>query len=72
MEKPLQFMAGGTFEGYLISHLFDAKTYFAFPQWRTPEMWLVSFFCITLPIFFSSLLCGKAVNLIVKIHLRRD
>ncbi len=72
MEKPLQFMAGGTFEGYLISHLFDAKTYFAFPQWRTPEMWLVSFFCITLPIFFSSLLCGKIINLIVKIYLRRD
>ena len=71
MEKPLQFMAGGTFEGYLISHIFDAKTYFAFPQWRTPEMWLVSFFCITLPIFFVSLLSGKMVSYTVRRILRK-
>lgn len=52
LHKPLKWAAGGTFGGYMISHIFDAKLYFALPGWRAPAKWHLSLLCITVPIFF--------------------
>lgn len=60
--KILAFMAGGCFEGYILSRLLDIWTYSSFPQWNTPKNYILSFLCITLPTFFLSCLAGKALN----------
>lgn len=62
LSQILAWAAGGVFEGYILSRLFDVWVYARFPQWHHPEKYWLGFLCITLPIFFISLLLGKAVH----------
>lgn len=58
----LAWMAGGCFEGYILSRLLDVWVYGLVPQWHTPEKYPLVFLCITIPIFLVSLCAGKLVN----------
>lgn len=58
----LSWCAGGVFEGYMLSRLFDVWLYDCFKQWHTPEKYPLLFFCVTISIFIMSLLLGKAVH----------
>ena len=60
--KALAWLAGGCFEGYILSRLFDVWVYAQFPQWHCPEKYPIAYVCITIPIFIVSLLLGKAVH----------
>lgn len=60
--KALAWLAGGCFEGYILSRLFDVWVYAQFPQWHSPEKYPIAYVCITIPIFIVSLLLGKAVH----------
>lgn len=57
------WLAGGCFEGYLLSRLFDVWVYAAAPaSWRQPERYWLCIVAITIPIFLISILMGKAVH----------
>ena len=57
------WMAGGCFEGYLLSRLFDVWAYSAAPKaWREPDRYWLCFIAITIPIFFASILMGKVTH----------
>jgi surface polysaccharide O-acyltransferase-like enzyme len=61
--KILAWLAGGVFEGYLLSKIFDIWTYPLVKQWHTPDkLWLV-FLVVTVPTFICTLLLGKLVSL---------
>lgn len=60
--KVLAWMAGGCFEGYLLSRLLDVWIYGAVPQWHNPKYYLLILLCITVPVFLFSILSGKAVH----------
>ena len=60
--KVLAWLAGGVFEGYLLSKIFDLWTYPLVKQWHVPEKFWLVFICITLPTFVCTLLLGKLVN----------
>lgn len=60
------WMAGGCFEGYLLSRLFDVWIYGLFPQWHTPEKYPLLLLCVTVPVFLMSVLLGKAVHGLVE------
>lgn len=61
--KVLAWLAGGVFEGYLLSKIFDLWTYPLVKQWHTPEkLWLV-FLVVTVPTFICTLLLGKLVSM---------
>ena len=62
LSKVLRFAAGGVFEGYILSRLFDIWVYYDVPQWRKPEKYWLGYLCLTIPIFLVSLLLGKAVH----------
>lgn len=62
--KVLAWLAGGVFEGYLLSKIFDLWTYPLVKQWHMPEKFWLVFICITLPTFVCTLLLGKLVNVI--------
>ena len=62
--KVLAFLAGGVFEGYILSRLFDVWVYGTVKQWHSPEYYPLIFLCVTLPVFVTSLLAGKLVNTI--------
>lgn len=62
LSRLLSWAAGGVFEGYILSRLFDVWIYARFPAWHTPEKYWLGFLCITIPIFIISLLLGKAVH----------
>ena len=62
--KILAWMAGGCFEGYILSRLLDVWVYGLLPQWHTPAKYPLLFLCVTVPVFIISLLAGKAVNLL--------
>lgn len=62
LSRLLSWAAGGVFEGYILSRLFDVWVYAAFPQWHHPEKYLLGFVSITVPIFIVSILLGKAVH----------
>lgn len=60
--KVLSWLAGGVFEGYLLSKIFDLWTYPLVKQWHTPDkLWLV-FLVVTVPTFICTLLLGKLVS----------
>ena len=62
--KVLSWLAGGVFEGYLLSKCFDIWTYPLVKQWHTPEkLWLV-FLAVTVPTFICTLLLGKLVSIL--------
>lgn len=58
----LRWLAGGCFEGYLLSRLFDVWLYGCFRQWHTPEKYPLIFLCVTIPIFVVSILSGKLLH----------
>lgn len=60
--KVLSWMAGGCFEGYMLSRLFDVWIYNTIPAWHVPAMYPLLFLCVTVPVFFASVLAGKAVH----------
>ncbi len=60
--KILSWAAGGVFEGYILSRLFDVWLYDCFKQWHTPEKYPLLFICVTIPIFIMSILMGKTVH----------
>lgn len=60
--KALAWMAGGVFEGYILSRLLDVWVYQLVPQWHTPEKYPLIFICVTVPIFIAAVLMGKAVH----------
>lgn len=72
-QKVFRFAAGGCYGGYLLSHLLDAWCYRCFPQWQTPVQYPKLFFAVTVPIFLTSLLTGKALQWDVSalLHSRR-
>lgn len=61
-QKVFHLAAGGCYGGYLLSHLLDAWCYRCFPQWQTPAQYPKLFFAVTVPIFLTSLLAGKALQ----------
>ena len=71
MEKTLTWMAGGCFEGYILSRLLDVWVYDLLPQWHTPEKYPLLFLCITVPIFIIALFAGKMVNLLTGLLMNR-
>lgn len=60
-----QWFAGGCFEAYMLSHLLDAWVYQTIPAIRTPRTYWLMFLCLMLPVFFASLLAGKALHAVV-------
>ncbi len=65
LEPAVRWMAGGCFEGFLLSRLFDVWVYDAAPAaWRKPDKYWLCFLLISLPIYFISILLGKAVHTI--------
>lgn len=58
----LAWAAGGVFEGYICSRLFDVWVYDCFPRWHTPEKYILLFLCVTVPIFIVSILAGKLIH----------
>ena len=68
--KVLAWMAGGCFEGYILSRLLDVWVYDLVPQWHTPEKYPLLFLCVTVPIFILALLAGKGVNLLTQLLMK--
>ncbi len=62
VSRVLAWMAGGCFEGYILSRLLDVWVYALLPQWHKPELYPLLFICVTVPVYMVSLLAGKAVN----------
>lgn len=62
LAKVLAWLAGGVFEGYLLSKIFDLWTYPLVKQWHVPEKYWLVFLCVTVPTFLCTMLLGKAVN----------
>ena len=70
--KVLGWMAGGCFEGYILSWLLDNWAYKQLPQWHTPEKYPLLFVTVTIPIFVVSLLAGKGVHCLTGLLLRHS
>lgn len=70
-QKILKLAAFGTYGGYLLSHLFDASLYRLTAKWETAPTYPKIFFCITLPIYFLSLLSGWLLMKPIDILLRK-
>lgn len=60
--KAAAWMAGGCFEGYLLSRLFDVWVYGLLPQWHTPEKYPLLLLCVTVPVFLASVVLGKMAH----------
>jgi surface polysaccharide O-acyltransferase-like enzyme len=59
----VKWMAGGCFEGFLLSRLFDVWAYSAMPaSWRKPDKYWLLFLAVTVPIFIASILLGKLTH----------
>ncbi len=69
--KALAWLAGGVFEGYLLSKAFDLWTYPLVKQWHVPEKFWLVFLCVTLPTFVCTLLLGKGVNTVSGLLTRK-
>lgn len=62
LHKPLAWLSGGVFEGYLLSRLLDMWVYGLVPDWHRPESYVLIFLCVTLPVFFLSAVCGRVLH----------
>ena len=60
--KVLSFCAGGVFEGYILSRLWDVWVYKTVRFWHTPETYILIFLCVTVPVFLTSMLAGRLVH----------
>lgn len=61
--KVLAWLAGGVFEGFLLSKGFDLWTYPLVKQWHRPEAYLLVFLVVTVPSFICCLLLGKLFSM---------
>ncbi len=64
--KIAAWMAGGVFEGYLLSRLFDVWIYGKVPQWHEPKYYPLILLCVTVPVFLISVLMGKGAHALVE------
>lgn len=64
------WMAGGVFEGYILSRLFDVWIYGKFPQWHEPKYYPLILLVITVPVFLCSILMGKGTHALVELILK--
>ena len=62
LERILAWVAGGCFEGYILSRLLDVWLYNLLPQWHTPTKYPLLFICVTIPIYLLSILAGKGIH----------
>lgn len=62
LHRPLAWLAGGVFEGYLLSRLLDVWVYDLVPGWHSPECYPLLFLCVTVPVFLISAVCGRALH----------
>lgn len=60
--KALTWMAGGCFEGYILSRLLDVWLYDTLGGWHSPEYYPLLFLCVTVPIYFISVVSGKLTH----------
>lgn len=58
----LSWLSEGCLEGFLLSRLFDTWVYDLLPRWHTPKKYGLLYLCVTIPIFFASILLGKLVH----------
>lgn len=68
--KIVAWMAGGVFEGYILSRLFDVWIYGKFPQWHEPRFYPLILLVITVPVFLCSVLMGKGTHALVELILK--
>jgi len=68
--KIAAWMAGGVFEGYLLSRLFDVWIYGEFKQWHEPQFYPLILLVITVPVFLCSVLMGKGTHALVELLLK--
>ncbi len=68
--KVAAWMAGGVFEGYLLSRLFDVWVYGKVTQWHDPQYYLLILLCVTVPVFLASVLMGRATHALVELIWR--
>lgn len=62
LARMLRFAAGGCYGGYLLSYLLDAWCYRLLPRWHTPSGYGRLFLCVTVPIYFLSILAGRVLE----------
>lgn len=62
LSRVLAWAAPGCMEGYLISRLFDVWIYGRFSNLHEPELYGILFLLVTVPVWLTSLLLGKAVH----------
>lgn len=65
----LAVMSGGCYGGYLMSHLFDAWVYNLYRQYKTPEKYILMFICVTIPIYFASIMSGIIIQTLTDLLL---
>lgn len=68
--KIAAWMAGGCFEGYLLSRLFDVWVYGEVKQWHVPEKYPLILLCVTVPVFLGSVLMGKGTHALAELILK--
>lgn len=64
--KVAAWMAGGCFEGFLLSYLLDVWVYDRFAMWHRPECYLLLIAAVTVPIWLCSILMGKGTHWVVE------
>ena len=62
LTRVLAWMAGGCFEGYILSRLLDVWLYNCFKQWHSPEYYPLLFICVTIPIYIFAIVTGKITH----------
>ena len=62
LTRVLAWMAGGCFEGYILSRLLDVWLYNCFKQWHSPEYYPLLFICVTIPIYIFAIITGKITH----------
>ena len=62
LSRVLTWMAGGCFEGYILSRLLDVWLYNCFKQWHSPEYYPLLFICVTIPIYIFAIITGKITH----------
>ena len=67
LAKVTAWLAGGCFEGYILSRLFDVWIYAQFPQWHSPRYYPVLLLCVTVPVCLASVLLGKGTHVLAEL-----
>lgn len=62
LQKVLAWMAGGVFEGYILSRLLDVWVYGEVKFWHSPEKYILIFLCVTVPVFLVSVTAGRLTH----------